>query len=61
MARVFDFAHAIMREPGRSVVRSLRSDPGAVVDFAGVHGKHAAYVTALRGAGLTVDICSGAQ
>src|SRR5690348_11892272 len=53
--RVFDFTHAIVREPGRSVVRGISSasrPPG----YDGVVAEHRAYVAALRGAGLTVDV-----
>ena len=54
--RVFDFNRAIVREPGRSVVDGLRSDASAVPDFRGVVREHAAYVAALRAAGLTVEV-----
>jgi dimethylargininase len=54
--RVFDFDHAIAREPGRSVVRGIRSDPRAVPSHEGIVREHAAYVAALRAAGLTVDV-----
>ena len=54
--RVFDFNHAIVREPGRSVVRGLRSDLDAEPDFEGILKEHAAYVAALRAAGLTVEV-----
>ena len=53
--RVFDFDHAIVREPACSVIAGLRSDPGAVPELAGVRSEHAVYVAALRKAGLTVD------
>ncbi len=54
--RVFEFAHAIVREPGRSVVNGLRTDHHATPDFARLAAEHAAYVAALRSAGLTVDV-----
>lgn len=53
--RVFDFTHAIVREPGRSVVNgisSASSPPG----YEGVVAEHRAYVEALRSACLTVYI-----
>src|ERR1700748_1052987 len=53
--RVFDFTHAIVREPGRSVVNgiSTASNPPS---YDGVVAEHRAYLEALRNAGLTVDI-----
>ena len=54
--RVFDFTNAIVREPGRSVVDGLREDRSAVPDFEGIRREHAAYVVALRDAGLKVDV-----
>ena len=53
--RVFDFTHAIVREPGRSVVGGIRSTPAAP-SYDGVLKEHRAYVAALRAAGLEVDI-----
>ena len=54
--RVFDFTHAIVRTPGRSVVDGLRDDPRAVPGHHEILREHAAYVTALAGAGVAVDI-----
>ena len=54
--RVFDFDHAIVREPGRSVVEGIRSDNSARPDFEGIVKEHRAYVAALRAAGLEVDV-----
>lgn len=54
--RVFDFDHAIVREPGHSVVDGLRADPAAEPHFEAVRAEHVAYVAALRAAGLSVDI-----
>jgi dimethylargininase len=53
--RVFDFTHAIVRTPGRSVVHGLRKGPEAPT-YEGVLAEHAAYVTALREAGLAIDV-----
>lgn len=53
---VFHFNRAIVREPGRSVVRGLRNDASAMPDFDGVMHEHRAYVAALRAAGLAVDV-----
>ena len=54
--RVFDFTHAIVRTPGRSVINGIRDDPRAVPDYAEILKEHAAYVAALRAAGLVVDV-----
>jgi dimethylargininase len=54
--RVFEFTTAIVREPGKSVVKGLRSDPAAVPSYDGVLAEHRAYVDALAEAGLSVDI-----
>jgi dimethylargininase len=54
--RVFDFTHAIVREPGNSVVDGLRADTTVTPDLARLRTEHAAYVAALRGAGLAVDV-----
>jgi len=52
----FSFTHAIARTPCASVVDGLRDDPNAIPDHAGLLAEHAAYVAALRAAGLAVDI-----
>ena len=54
--RVFEFRHAIVREPGKSVVEGLRSDASASPRYEEVAREHAAYVAALRDGGLEVDI-----
>jgi len=54
--RVFDFDHAIVREPGRSVIDGIRDNPEVQLDFEGILKEHTAYVAALRAAGLTLDI-----
>lgn len=53
--RVFDFTHAIVRLPGASVVHGIRKGPQAPT-HEGVLAEHAAYVAALREAGLAVDV-----
>jgi dimethylargininase len=53
--RVFDFTHAIVREPGHSVIGGLRTTPSAP-SYEGVMSEHRAYVAALRAAGLSVDV-----
>lgn len=54
--RVFEFTNAIVREPGRSVVNGLRMSPAAAPRYEDVLAEHHAYVDALAGAGLAVDI-----
>lgn len=54
--RIFDFNRAIVREPGGSVVRGLRTDVDAVVDYKGILTEHRTYVAALRAAGLSVEV-----
>jgi dimethylargininase len=54
--RVFEFTHAIVREPGRSVVDGIRADMSAVPTYDGVVAEHRAYVAALRELGLAVDV-----
>jgi dimethylargininase len=54
--RVFDFTHALVREPGRSVVDGLRGGTGGAPAYEGVAREHLAYVEALRAAGLAVDV-----
>jgi dimethylargininase len=53
---VFDFDHAIVRAPGRSVVNGLRNDARAEPSYERIAKEHAIYVAALRDAGLTVDV-----
>jgi dimethylargininase len=55
---VFDFTNAIVREPAPSVVLGLRSDSSAEPSFEKIGTEHQAYVAALRGAGLRVDVLS---
>ena len=54
--RVFDFDHAIIRAPGRSVVDGIRSDARAVPSYEKIVQEQAAYVAALRNAGVAVDV-----
>lgn len=53
--RVFDFTHAIVRTPGRSVVNGLRMG-GEAPTYEGVAAQHANYVSCLREVGLQVDV-----
>jgi dimethylargininase len=53
---VFEFNSAIVRLPGRSVVDGLRSNSGPSPEFAQVLAEHAAYVQALRAAGVQMTV-----
>ncbi|HEY2444575.1 MAG TPA: arginine deiminase family protein [Rhizomicrobium sp.] len=53
---VFDFDHAIVREPARSVINGIRSNPEAEVHFSGILREHSSYVAALRAAGARVEV-----
>ena len=53
--RVFDFTHAIVRTPGRSVVNGLRMGDEAPT-YEAVAAQHTNYVSALRAMGLHVDV-----
>src|SRR4051812_26286047 len=54
--RVFDFNSAIVRLPARSVVNGLRANQGPAPVFERVLAEHAAYIQALRHAGLRVTV-----
>ncbi|GAA4125322.1 arginine deiminase family protein [Aminobacter aganoensis] len=51
---VYEFNAAIVREPARSVVNGLRADDRGNPTFDGVKAEHAAYVAAMRAAGVEV-------
>lgn len=53
---LFDFDRAIVRAPARSVTSGLRTGDHADPSYDGVAAEHAAYVSALEHAGLTVDV-----
>lgn len=54
--RVFDFNSAIVRLPGKSVVDGLRAQPGPSPDYGKLLSEHAAYIDALRHAGVNVTL-----
>jgi dimethylargininase len=56
---MFDYTHALVRQPAPSVVSGLRAGEGPDPDFAALLAEHDAYVAALRGLGL--DVCVLAQ
>lgn len=53
---MFDYSHAIVRQPAPSVISGLRAGEGPDPDFEALLAEHDAYVVALRGLGLEVDI-----
>jgi dimethylargininase len=53
---MFDFNRAVVRAPAQSAVNGLRNDPDAVPDFDEIVREHAAYVVALKSAGLVVEV-----
>lgn len=53
---IFDFDHALLRAPGRSVVHGLRAHDGPGPTYDGVAAEHAAYAAALAEAGLTIHM-----
>ncbi len=53
---VYAFDAAIVREPSAAVVRGLRANDRGDPDFEGVKAQHAAYVAALRAAGVEVTV-----
>lgn len=54
--RVFEFTNAIIREPGESVVKGLKSDASAQPSYPRILVEHRAYADALAEAGLAIDI-----
>ena len=54
--RIFNFTNAIVRLPGRSVVKGILRDPKVLPEFDRVAREHVAYVEALRAAGLNVEV-----
>jgi dimethylargininase len=54
--RIFDFNSAIVRLPGQSVVDGLRAHDGPSPEFGQVLAEHAAYIEALRTAGVHVTV-----
>jgi dimethylargininase len=53
---VFAFNSAIVRRPGKSVVRGLRADDRGNPSYEGILTEHDAYVAALKDAGVEVQI-----
>jgi dimethylargininase len=53
---MFDYSHALVRQPAPSVVSGLRAGEGPDPDYAALLAEHDAYVAALRGLGLDVAV-----
>lgn len=58
---MFDYTHAIVRQPAPTVVSGLRADDGPDPDYAALVIEHGAYVTALRELGLDVTVLPPAE
>lgn len=56
MPSVSTFTHAIVRRPGRSVIKGVRAGAGPDPTYDGVVDEHAAYAAALMNAGLAVTV-----
>ncbi|MDZ7627649.1 MAG: arginine deiminase family protein [Parvularculaceae bacterium] len=56
MRTPFDFAHALVRTPSKSVSEGLRAHGGEGPSFTDVAREHRAYIAALTEAGVTVEI-----
>src|ERR1700749_3595558 len=54
--RVFDFDSALVRTPGHSMVKGIRAGGGPDPDLDAFRREHAAYVAALKTAGLDVQV-----
>ncbi len=52
---IFEFDHAIVRQPSHSVIHGLTSQPGAPPTFEAVAAEHRQYVQALQHCGLQVE------
>jgi dimethylargininase len=53
---IFDFDRAIVRTPGRSAVHGLRAHDGPGPSWPGLIAEHQAYVAALEGVGVAVEV-----
>jgi dimethylargininase len=52
---VFEFDRALVRQPGKSVVNGLSTQPGPRPLFAAIASEHEGYLEALRACGLSVE------
>lgn len=55
-ARSYRFTHAVSRQPGKSIANGLRAGSGENPDAASFRAEHAAYVDALKSAGVEVTL-----
>lgn len=53
---IFDFDCAIVRKPGSSAIHGLREHDGPGPSYDGLIAEHEAYVAALEGVGLAVEV-----
>lgn len=58
---MFDYTHALVRQPAPSVVAGLRAGDGPDPDYTALLAEHGAYVAALRGLGLDVEVLPPAE
>jgi dimethylargininase len=58
---IYDFNNALVRTPPRSVVQGLRAVDTGAPSYAGVLSEHAAYVAALEGAGVAVEVLPASE
>lgn len=56
---VFEFSHALVREPTQAVVDGLRAVDRGAPSFDGVKAEQAQYVSALEAAGVRVEVLPG--
>jgi dimethylargininase len=61
MSDHFNYTHAIVRTPGRSVVSGLRDGGGPDPDYVALIAEHQAYVETLRTLGVEVDVLPAAE
>ena len=58
---MFNYTHAIVRQPSLSVISGLRAGEGPDPDYVALLAEHDTYVAALRGLGLDVAVLSPAS
>lgn len=53
---IFEFNHALVREPAGTVIHGLTSQPGPRPQFEAIAAEHANYISALKDCGLSVEV-----
>jgi len=53
---IFDFDRAIVRKPGQSAIHGLREHDGPGPSYEGLVAEHEAYIAALEGVGVAVEV-----